>query len=527
MKAIFNRILILAILVSSAFSGQAQKTSFDDVRTVSLQNSGPILENGQVKGYYMFYMVDKVDRKSRAYMLRILDENLRDVAKKKFIKSKHTSLKEATYNNKAFLFSFVDYKAKTLELVSYDKEMKRLGKRTIELDKWALSQYYTQGTNKGTEMEPSLNKMIFPIGDRGFMRYNMKKNKKRKIGYELEYLPNDLKKSGTWNKDSPEESKAVLMAGYGDANDKYLVSSITSKPKMLSNKGIAFSISVLNLETKKIVFEKELKSKKYIYSFMNAFINDEKETIMVFGEYFNPGDNIVKAKSQGLCALEYDMKGKIIGLAHHSWEGAIAKKIGVDKKGRIEDGGYVAFHRITKSADGHYYAVGEMYKKSVSGLGVAAKMLGGQGALVKMVILDMIIFDFNADLSLNDVEVIEKRKSDFFLAEGMGIYPPTLLAYVIRAYGGFDYSYTQENEDKSSFFSTFSSTSKEKGKKRKAYFGIIAHTDGDNDYVLDKVDLSTDASYIRVLPAKPGYIMLIEYFRKAKKIETRLEKINY
>ncbi|MFT4665959.1 MAG: hypothetical protein ACI8YQ_002058 [Polaribacter sp.] len=47
------------------------------------------------------------------------------------------------------------------------------------------------------------------------------------------------------------------------------------------------------------------------------------------------------------------------------------------------------------------------------------------------------------------------------------------------------------------------------------------------DYVIDKIDLSTDASSIRVYPAKPDYIMLAEYFRREKKIESRLEKINF
>ena len=528
MNLLKSQFLLVAFLLVTSFALNAQKVTFDNVVKVRLQNSGPILDNEQVKGYYFFYEVDKVDRKSRAYMLQILDENMKEVSKRKFIKSKHTSLTEAAYNGNAFLFSFIDFKKKILDLVSYDKEMKRLGSRAYKLDKWGMSQFYSAA--RGAEPEPSINKIIYPVGNHGFMRYTMKKNKK--IGYDLEYLPNNLKKAGSWNKSSPEASKTIAMAAFGDVNDKYLVSAITRKPKLLSNKNVTFSISVLDLETHKIAFEKELKTSKYIYSFMNAIMNDEKQSIMVFGEYFNPNDNLLKDKSQGLCALEYDMKGKIINKAHYSWKGKIKKHIGVDKKGRIEDGGHVAFHKIVKSDDGHFYAIGEMYKKAVSGLGIASQLLnrgGSNASMAKMVILDMILFDLNPDLTLNDVKVIEKRNSDFFLQAGMGHYPPSMLAYIIRAYGGFDYSYTQMSKDKTSFFSTFTAweDEKKKGKKRGAYFGIIAHTAGDDDYVVDKIDLTTDASYISVFPAKPGYILISEYFKKAKKLETRLEKINY
>jgi len=525
MNAFMNRLLLIVLLLGTALSSHAQKVSFDDVLSIQLRNMGPILEDNQVKGYYMFYKVDKVDRKNNAFLLRILDENLRDVAKKRFVNSKHTVLTEAAYNGKAFLFSFLDAKEKVLKLTTYDKEMTRLGSQKIELDKWGMSQYQTQLSSSRKEEEASDSKMIFPMGDHGFARYNLVKNKK--VGYEIEYLPNDLKRKESWNKKSPENSKVMLMAGFADASDKYLVSAVTTKPKLLSNKNLTFLLQTIELETQKVVFEKELKSSKYIYSFMNATISEDQKSIMVLGEYFNSSDNILKDRSQGLYALEYDMTGKVIKEEHHSWTGAISKKVKVGKKGKIDDKGYIAFHKILKSANGHYYAIGEQYKKAASGAGIAIAALGGRASVMKMVVMDLVIFDLNPDLSLNDVQIFEKEKQNIILPAGMGHQPPTLLSYYIRAYGAFDYSFTQLNEDNSSFFSTYASTEKKKGEKRKSYFGIISHTDGDEDYVLDKIDLETDATRINVFPAKPGYILLTEYYKKKKKLESRLEKINY
>lgn len=543
MNVTMNRLLLLVVILISSIGLNAQTSSFDDVLSVQLRNMGPILENNQVKGYFMFYKVDKVDRKTNAYMLRILDENLREISKKKIIKPKNTSLSEAVYNGNAFLFSFIDLKKKKLQLVTYDKEMKKLGSRNYELDKTGMSQYKGSAAlnAQGKGDEASSNNLIFSIGDQGFVRYNLVKNKK--MGFETEFLPNDLKRAGSWVNASPKDSKMIKASSFGDASNKYLATVITTKPRKLSNKDLVFSLQLLDMETRKVVFEKPLKSKRYAYTFMNAIINEDEKSIMVFGEYFDQGENIFKSKSSGLYALELDMTGEVIKETLHSWKGQIDKMVGVDKKGRIEDGGYVAFHKIVQSSDGHFYAIGEMYKKSASAVGIASQLLsrGGGASVMKLVLLDLVIFDFNPDLSLNDVIIFDKKKVDVHLPSGYGHLPPTLLANYLRAFSNFDYAYTQVKPDKSSFFTTYVSVEEEAGevkdnerskkkkkkKKRKPYFGIIALTEGDDDFVVDKIDLSNDASWISVSPAKAGYIMITEYYKKEKRMDSRLEKINY
>ncbi|MEM9918600.1 MAG: DUF6770 family protein [Bacteroidota bacterium] len=525
-----KNIFWIVLFVAGSFQLQAQKAKFEDVLSVQLQNMGPILENNLVKGYYMFYKVDKVDRKSNAYMLRILDANLKDVAKKKMINTKYTVMTEAVYNGEVFLFSFLDTRKKILTLQTYNREMKKLGNLTYQLDKWGMTQYVASGGSPGNTPEASNNRLIFPADKDGFIRYSMQKNKK--VGYTIEYLPNDLKKTGSWKKSSPEGSKTMFMASHGLSDDKYVISTIISKPKYISNKDVNFELQMIEINSNKEVFRIPLKSSRYNYSFMNAFMENDEKSIIVFGEFYDSDENIFKGKSNGLYTMRLDLNGKVIDKVHHAWETKIKRKIKVNKKGRIEDGGYVAFHKIVQSSDGHFYAVGEMYNKAVSGLGVASQVLSagrGRGGVsaMKMNVLNLIIFDFNADLTLDKVKVFEKQKRSIQLPQGYGIYPPTLLVHVIRAMGEFDYSFTQSKKDNSSFFTTYTSIEKKKGSKKKAYFGIISHTEGDEEYVEDKIDLTTDANNIMVLPAKPGYVLLVEYFKKKKQLTTRLEKINY
>ena len=56
-------------------------------------------------------------------------------------------------------------------------------------------------------------------------------------------------------------------------------------------------------------------------------------------------------------------------------------------------------HNMVQTADGNIYAIGEGFKKVVSGLGVASKILsGGRGgglAALKIKVTDMILLKFD------------------------------------------------------------------------------------------------------------------------------------
>ena len=178
-------------------------------------------------------------------------------------------------------------------------------------------------------------------------------------------------------------------------------------------------------------------------------------------------------------------------------------------------------------ADGKIYGIGESYKKAASGAGIAAAALGSRSSSVaKMVIQDMFIFEFSKEFELVDVNVYEKGKTDFDrLPSGGSMASPHLLALMVKAYGGFDYEFTQEAKDGSYFIVGYKDYQKIKGAKNKTVFGAISNVDG--EFSKDEIDLKTEAKSLSVLPAKNGHIMILEYFKKEKKIEMRIEKINF
>jgi hypothetical protein len=97
------------------------------------------------------------------------------------------------------------------------------------------------------------------------------------------------------------------------------------------------------------------------------------------------------------------------------------------------------------------------------------------------------------------------------LPSGAEFMTPHTLALLLKTYGSFDYSFTQMGRHKSSFMSGY--TDFEKGKDyRGLTFNSISYNDG--QVTTDKINLKTKASRLRVLPAKPGSVVLIEYFKK-------------
>jgi hypothetical protein len=219
-----------------------------------------------------------------------------------------------------------------------------------------------------------------------------------------------------------------------------------------------------------------------------------------------------------------DMNGKIIKSKYNSFQREIAKYLNVNSKGQIGDMGYVFFHSIFQTEDGNYFAIGEGYKKAASAGGIAMSVLSGSynGSATKLVVTDMLMLQMNSNFDLVSGKIYEKNNNNFNLA-GADFANAHTLALIAKNYGAFDYAYTQLGKNKSSFVSAY--TDYERGKDYKGLtFNSISYVNG--KITNDKINLSTKATSMIVLPAKPGSVVIMEYFKKDKRVDVRMEKIN-
>ncbi|HHH50006.1 MAG TPA: hypothetical protein ENK52_03400, partial [Saprospiraceae bacterium] len=505
MQKFLTILSLLSILLLGTSTLFAQTASIENVKKVRLRNGGAIINEGIIQGYYYFYKMGRVDRKTRAYGLEILDQNLEKVGSKKFKGSKYLQLTEGAYNGSSIMLKFYDFKKKKLDFKRYDKNAKLISTKSLD-----VKRRYATAQIKGNDDEIE-GQTLLSIPNKGFAHILMKKNKR--VGYQVNYFPEEGK---GWKFGSPKEIKEAHFADFLVADENILVLNVIKKKKALSKKMI-YSIIGLDINTGKKLFEKELDNSKNTLQVMNAFIDPDTKDITLFGLYYKKKANMTKAKSIGLFSYTMDRDGKKKSKKFISWAKDIGKHLPVNARGNMKGKGYIFFHKIIKTADGKILAVGEMYNKELSALGV----LGVAESLAKIVVKNLYIFEFNADFTLNDVKVYEKTKKNIQLPEGSELTGPQRLALLVNAYGDFDYEFTQRNKDNSVISFGYINREKLKKLKHRYVFGSVTYVDG--EYSTDKIDLGKRAYRLRVFPAKPGYVMVAEYLRKEKKIEMRLE----
>ena len=256
-----------------------------------------------------------------------------------------------------------------------------------------------------------------------------------------------------------------------------------------------------------------------------SVMNDGKS--FLFGEYFNPNGNVMKDKSLGFAFLGVDEKGKILSEKYCAWDLEMGKFLNVSSKGKIEDFGFMYLHNIFQTADGNIFAVGEGYKKVASALGIASRALTlgrGGASTLKAKVTDMILLRFDKDFNVKEAKIFDKNSNTQELWGGMEFMSTPLMGKMLKyTFGSFDYAYSQSNKENTSFTICYSDYVRGKDYKG-GTFNSISYNEG--KITTDKINTKSDATSSSVMPGKQGQVLILDYYKKAKKIEVHFEKLN-
>jgi hypothetical protein len=499
------------VLFSTLHFANAQTATLTDIVSVSLRNVGAIVsQENLVNGYFFFYKIDKADKKNNNYLLKILNANLGEVVSKNIVESKNIYLSEASYDGiGSICLKFYDFKEKISKYQIYNKEGNLVGNFTDPVNSMEL-----MVAQMDAGKDQASNVMLYEIQKKGFVSYSYIDNKK--LGYGIRFMSSDGK--STWTTTSAKDSKEVEGASYLASDENNLYSIVYKRPGLMSREMTGYIVAH-DIKTGAKLFEVPTKNEKYQYMYSTAYYNPVDMKTYLFGQYYDINAKMIKDASLGLFIHSIDKTGKMEGHKYVSWKDQVSKFIPVDEKGKMENVGNLFFHNIIRSPDGKMYAISEQYRKTI-----------GIGSLMtppaKMITEDMAIFEFSDKFELKNVKIFDKTKSAMTLSDGTSFVDAQLLAYLVKAYGGFDFAFTQTNKAKNNFTICYIDLEKEPGKKRTLKFVAQTKT-GNADYVTDKISLETEATDIMVMPSKPGSVLLLEYFKKEKNIKLRLEKINF
>tara|TARA_R110000796_G_scaffold161018_5_gene277776 strand:+ start:28 stop:873 length:846 start_codon:yes stop_codon:yes gene_type:complete len=280
-----KNILGLAFLCLFSIAISAQQKALNEITSFKIKNSGPLMDkNNDVDGYYFYYQVDKLKKGKREYAIKMLDNNLNDIATKSYIDDKNTVLANSKFNNQQLMFAMVNVKERQYKLVSFDRQGNQGKDIVIPVNKKELK-WLSYMVKSG-----SFN-LLLPVDNKGFLFNYVRDNKK--IGYGLKYIPTD---GGTaWDFNSPDEIKEIMSINPIEVNEEVVVAIETSK-KSLMSQTLKFKVLVIDIKTGKLLFEKEYDRENNPRLITNAFLTDDKELVLL-GEYFEKGDNVIKAKS--------------------------------------------------------------------------------------------------------------------------------------------------------------------------------------------------------------------------------------
>lgn len=519
MKKHLSLLLLIALVALQQNSIGQSKLSIENIKSVYLRNSGPIIANEEIKGYFLFYQSDKVDKKTNEYTLQILDENVNKVKDIKFIDSKNIVLMESSYNGSDIMFMFYDKDQKQLDYRVYaiDGKQKFSYQRPIDnKTKNYIDQTFAQNT------EETQNKSLFSIEDRGFITAIPVRDDGR-YTYEVSFYQTDKKKQWTY---TPEDEGKWAAAQYLGASDSVAIFEINKKERLLTGKVHSWLMGVY-LHNGKKAFEFEANNQeKYNFFPMNIAAVRNSSQFMLMGPYFDKDDRAMKDKSLGLGVWVMNNSGKIVASKYNSWDGEISKHLKVDSRGRVDELGYIYFHKIIQTEDGKIFAVGEGYKKVASALGIASKVLtrGSGVSTMKMKITDMLLLQFNNKFDITSAQIYDKNSNNIELQAGSEFLgAPTLALMIKYLYDGFDYAFSQTDKTHSTFSVGYTDYVRSKDYKGLTFNAISYYN---NNITTDKINLKTTSSSMRILPAKTGSVMILEYFKKDKRLDMRLEKLN-
>ena len=512
-KGLFAIALVLLI----NFFVSAQRVSMENVYKPFKTNFGAIKEGTDVKGYYFFWASDKIDKSTYEWTLRITDVALKTLKEVKLQESKKTSILETSFNGTDLIMLFYDDDENTFDYQVYGADGKKKFNYTRQLTK--KEERYLKLTYLAVEDDEKTYKGLYPVEGRGFIS-NMPSREDKDYTFQIDYFSTEKRKQWTY---IPAMSGKKFAGDYLGTFNGVVYIEVLKFSSMMDGKPES-SIVGLNLETGKQLFEKSTDSKFRFYPATMSIMNDGKGYI--YGEYFDLNGNISKDKSLGFAFWGIDDKGKILSEKYLSWELELGKYLDVTSKGKIADFGFMFLHNMIQTSDGSIYAIGEGYKKVASALGIAAKILTRNSDIstIKVKVTDMILIKFDKDFNVKEAKIYDKNSNSVELQSGMEFVSTPLLGKMIKyTYGEFDYAYTQTNKDVTSFTVTYSDYVRGKDYKGST-FNAISYNDG--KITTDRINTKSDASRSYVLPSTQGSVLLLDIYRKDKKLEGHIEKLN-
>ena len=503
---------IFLLFFTAAINAQNGSKIFEEVKNVTVRNVGAIKKNNEVKGYFSFYEYDKASKGTLLFKLNLMDENLNNLGTKEIEGPKGWELISSGFDGNNFCFKFYDPKAKTFELKVYDQQAKEVISNELERN-------YGMSSNKYKMYQQYENPELSILPENGFVNYTFNEEND---GFFTTYVNGNPKKQWSHAYETDGKFKIMIPAFLG-GNSEFLLTFITKVNKGMYTSSTENTLLATRTGNGSKVFEIPMEINEHFVVPTNVTFEGDK--IMLVGLNYSTS-SISVASPEGLAFVELDMKGKVLKTNFQTFEQTLGKYFTMNK-GKFDDGYLFYVHTIARTNKNTNVLVGEKFKKKTSAGGAALSVLSrgsGSTGFVRLELENMILIECDLDGKVLQAKEIPKAKGT------TPLFPSYLLAGAASIWGWMDYAYALKNEDNSEL--TFNYLDYEKlgddedddGKKTHN-FGQIKYKNG--VITNDKVAIKNEkATFTHLFPAKTGYVLQMNYFKKKKQMTMDFIKLN-
>ncbi len=511
-----KKLLFLLTFLLIGLTSFSQSKEFNKVEYMDLKYTGALNGPDGIVGYYFFYKYDKASKEMYTYIMNLVDINLNTIKEIRLERSNYDILLESTFNGNNFFFTFLNKQNHTIEVLSYTKDGEIAGSTASTKLSGFESQIIINNSNTNIG-----DKIVYNLGDKGILKIKYTYNNKKK--YTIEYLDNNLTSNWVYTSDLKENYIEYPHLEYGSENLALL--NVLRRSSLMSRE-YSYHLLLINTKTGKKIFETPLNKKEAIYTLQKSFIDEMKNEIVLIGEYFDINSNPLEDKSLGVFSTKIDLAGNIISTKEIAWSNIFNKITNSGSSNSALDQNYTYFQDVVRTKEGKYFIIGEQLNKTAAKAKVPSiDPSGGNGGGANNLILkDIVLIEFDSTFALQQSRAYSKNENAINLPGIYSYLPLVNTTKIMNGYGYFDYKFTNVDTKRNRFFSSFVSAEvTKKNEKTVQFIGTITY---DKDISFDKLSIISNASSISILPAKSGYLTIMEYFKKEKKVNFRIEKIN-
>ncbi len=483
-----NLLLVLFVISNVTF---AQSYKILNMIDGVSENFETLTQNDgkDIFGYMDLTKLDLEDKLTETRKYNLLDKNMNSICSGEF---KETLLKrkcskenvQISYNNGYVIFSFIEkfnFDSRSM-LVTQSYQILE-----VATNKIVAKGYFNKKLNLDDNI-PKLNKdfhyyIVTPVSDCGFLiktKKEMENGEMADYFYEINFQGEKI-----WEQDylNPEAKHKYDYSLFERAQNNLVFLATKTR----NDKKVSDHLLILDAKTGKKIATTELSSNSYSLRFLDVTVQDKQITII--GRFFDKQkrDLVESDESLGLYRRIVDIaSGQIVSDVFLPY--SKFNSLDINENGKIKKEGYLKFQKIDINPDGNYVILAETYVDKA------------KGAMFN----ELYAFILDKDFNPKEVKSFDTKRTR-----------------------GYKYNFTQDlpsKVGKAYFFY-------DKNDDKELQLNILNYYFKTNTFSTSKINLNNDNSSLSIVPAKAGYVGIIERFIKFKKgeksIELRLEKLNY